>query len=140
MRPIDPAELSAFIDGELDTQRTGEVRTALAADEALRARYEALAQADAHLRSLAAGAHLHPRIRWPSPAASAAAPVPSGLWRALPVVLIPATWLFGKLTDADALALAASAVAFLTLVVSAVTVVLNEEEAPALPENLERLT
>ena len=130
MRPIEPAELSAFIDGELDAERTSEVRAALASDEALRARYESLAHADAHLRSVAAGMILSPRISWPARKASQAAHDAS-LWRALPVIVIPAAWLVSRLTELDWLAVAASALAFVTLLVSVVRLALNDEQVAA---------
>jgi anti-sigma factor RsiW len=136
MRPIEPVELSAFIDGELDAGRAAEVRAALALDAALRERYEALVHADAHLRSLSAGAELTPRIRWPSLEASSG-PTGSGLWRLVPVLVIPAAWLIGKLTYTESVALTASTAAFLVLTVSVLRLVLNEEEgaAPALADN-----
>jgi len=130
MRPIEPAELSAFIDGELDAGRAAEVRAALASDAALRARYESLAHADAHLRSVAAGMTLSPRIRWPAPRTSPAAR-DARLWQALPVIVIPAAWLVSRLTELDWLAVVASALAFLTLLLSVVRLVLNEEDGPA---------
>jgi anti-sigma factor RsiW len=128
MRPIDPAELSAFIDDELDTGRAAEVRAALATDAALRERYESLVHADAHMRSVAAGVSLHPQIRWPAPQASSRPRVPGGLWGVAPIALIPAAWLIGKLTEIESLALAASTLAFIALLVSVVRLVLSEED------------
>jgi anti-sigma factor RsiW len=128
MRSIDPAELSAFIDGELDAEQTAEVRAALAIDEALRAHYESLVQADAHLKGVAAGVTLSPSIRLSPAAHSAPERMPRGLWRALPVMVIPVVWLIVKLTEVDWLAVAASALAFLTLVVGVILIILNDED------------
>jgi anti-sigma factor RsiW len=129
MKPIEPTELSAYIDGELDAGRAAEVRAALDMDASLRGQYAALMRADAHLRSVAAaaGTTLHPRVRLP-----ARKPASAGVWRAVPVLVIPAAWLIGKLTAAESLALAASAIAFLTLVVTVVRLALNEAGPPVL--------
>lgn len=117
MRPIDPAELSALLDGELDASRAAEVRAALAGDAALRAQYEALAQADAQLRAFAASLELNPRIRLP-PVDAAPQERPSALWRALPPLVITFAWLSGKLNGPGWLSMAASALAFLAILVS----------------------
>lgn len=132
MRPIDPAELSALIDGELDDSRAAEVRAALAGDEALRARYAELTGADAHLRSIAAGVELSPRIRLPSRSAAPAAR-PAVLWPALPVVVIAAAWLTGKLTEPGFLSVAASALAFLVMLLYVVPLILKGEDGPDAP-------
>ena len=47
MHPIDPAELSAFLDGELPAERADEVRAALARDPALRQSLRAAGRLDA---------------------------------------------------------------------------------------------
>lgn len=63
MTPIDPAELSAFLDGELPAGRAEEVRAALARDVALRTSYERLAALDADCTTRAAAATFRPRVR-----------------------------------------------------------------------------
>ena len=47
MNPIDKAELSAFLDGELDTLRSEEIKLALKNDPTLRAEFESLSAMDA---------------------------------------------------------------------------------------------
>ncbi len=64
MTQIDPAELSALLDGELDKARAREVEAALAADPQMRAEYEALAVKDKRWRSAARGAAFAPRTRF----------------------------------------------------------------------------
>jgi anti-sigma factor RsiW len=61
MRPIEPAELSAFLDGELPAGRAEEVRRALAADPVLRRAYEDLAALDAEWKARAAAVAVAPR-------------------------------------------------------------------------------
>ena len=63
MLPIDPAELSAFLDGELPAGRAEEVRAALAQDPVLRQSYELLVMRDADWSARAAAAMFRPRVR-----------------------------------------------------------------------------
>ncbi|CAN5510438.1 hypothetical protein BH10PLA2_BH10PLA2_03130 [soil metagenome] len=63
MLPIDPAELSAYVDGELTSQRAEEIRAALARDPVLRATYEQLAVLDADWSARAASVMFRPRVR-----------------------------------------------------------------------------
>lgn len=55
MKPVDPAELSGLMDGELTPQRAAEVRRAIAQDESLRQTYQQMTALDARLRKVAAG-------------------------------------------------------------------------------------
>jgi anti-sigma factor RsiW len=63
MLPIDPAELSAFLDGELSAARADEVRAALAQDPLLRRSYEQLVALDADWKAQASAAMFRPRVR-----------------------------------------------------------------------------
>jgi anti-sigma factor RsiW len=63
MHPIDPAELSAFLDGELPAKRAEEVRAALALDPALRQSFEQLVALDADWKERAATAMFRPRVQ-----------------------------------------------------------------------------
>jgi anti-sigma factor RsiW len=63
MLPIDPAELSAFLDGELPAARAEEVRAALAQDSLLRQSYEQLLALDADWKARASAAMFRPRVR-----------------------------------------------------------------------------
>jgi len=60
MRLIEPAELSAFLDGELDPDRAREIATALASDSELREEYGALAKADVVWKAAADSALFKP--------------------------------------------------------------------------------
>ena len=65
MLPIDPTELSAFLDGELPARRAEEVRAALAQDPVLRQSYELLVERDGDWNAQAAAAMFRPRVRIP---------------------------------------------------------------------------
>jgi anti-sigma factor RsiW len=71
MLRIDPAELSAYLDGELPPERMEEVRAALADDPELRATYEQQASSHADWSNEAASAMFRPRVRvGPAPVAA----------------------------------------------------------------------
>jgi anti-sigma factor RsiW len=65
MHPIDPAELSAFLDGELPAARADEVRAALAQDPIFRQSYEQLIALDVRWKAQASAAMFVPRVRFP---------------------------------------------------------------------------
>ena len=71
MKPVEPAELSGYLDGELDVARTAEVRELLSRDAALLAQFEALRATDANWRAAAASAAFVPRLQLPAPRARA---------------------------------------------------------------------
>lgn len=62
MKPVQPAELSALLDGELETSRKAEVEAALAGDPALQAQFLALKSADQRWRKAAHAASFQPQI------------------------------------------------------------------------------
>lgn len=62
MTPVNKEELSALLDGELESKRAAVVRAAIAADPALHAEYEALVRLDAGLVGAAAEAGFMPDI------------------------------------------------------------------------------
>jgi len=62
MNPIDPAELSAFLDGELEAARAKEVASAIASDPALRTEFERLRKADTGWSAAARSAISRPTI------------------------------------------------------------------------------
>ncbi len=113
MNPLDPAELSALLDGELDPRRAAEVQALIAADPGVGAEYESLRLADARLRTLAAPAQFQPRVALPAPAPRAA-PV----WLAAPALIVPLGWLVGKLTGAMSTAVAVNSLSLLVLIAS----------------------
>jgi anti-sigma factor RsiW len=61
MSAIDPAELSALLDGELPVKRAEEIRQALRMDPALATTYEGLIRLDAEWKAHAAGLAFLPR-------------------------------------------------------------------------------
>jgi len=64
MHPIDPAELSAFLDGELSAERAEIVRAALARDPVLRQSYEQLVLRDVDWKQRAATAMFRPSVQF----------------------------------------------------------------------------
>jgi len=52
MKPIDPTEISGFMDGELDPDREKEIRNAMTENESLRREYEKLISFDAEVNYL----------------------------------------------------------------------------------------
>ncbi len=62
MKPIDPMEVSALVDGELTPQRAAEVRQAIAHDAALREVYEQFTMVDADLNRYAVASAFNPRV------------------------------------------------------------------------------
>jgi len=65
MKPIEPAELSGYLDGELEPDRALEAEAALASDPLLRAEYHALANADSAWKSAAHFAGFVPNTQLP---------------------------------------------------------------------------
>jgi anti-sigma factor RsiW len=63
MLPIDPSELSAFLDGELPAGRADQVRDALVRDTSLRESFERLAALDADCKARAAAVMFRPRVQ-----------------------------------------------------------------------------
>jgi anti-sigma factor RsiW len=66
MKPIESAELSAFLDCELDADRACEVQTALEGSPELRAEFDALSAMDAEWRSAAGRSAFEPKVVLPS--------------------------------------------------------------------------
>jgi anti-sigma factor RsiW len=68
MSPFDPAELSAYLDGELAPDRARQLKAMIASDPGLQAEVEALRQADTAFRNAAGTAAFTPRVRLPATA------------------------------------------------------------------------
>jgi anti-sigma factor RsiW len=66
MEPINPEELSAYVDGELDAHRARQVATAIESDPATRQAYQIIAQADSAWRAAAQSARFRPKTALPS--------------------------------------------------------------------------
>jgi anti-sigma factor RsiW len=127
MKIVDPAELSALIDGELDAGRAADIRTAMDGDAQLRQQYEALRSVDARLHKIAAAVVLDAQFQLPANAAAHAAGVSTGRF-SLAVLVIIAAWAVGKLTAVMPLALVLSACALTALIVVLMAVVAQEEQ------------
>lgn len=68
MKPIQPEELSAFLDGELSEQRRREVQQQLDCDDVLRAQFESLQTWDRKWHAAAFDARFNPSIELPQSA------------------------------------------------------------------------
>jgi|GEM_PF-1097445 len=66
MKPIDPTEISAFLDGELSPEDAERVRHAIAEDSSLRCEYEKLVALDAELKGAAREVMFRPEVTLPS--------------------------------------------------------------------------
>lgn len=62
MKPFEPAELSAYLDGELDAARAKEIEVLLANDPGLRAEFDQLKRQDAVWISAVHSAVVRPRL------------------------------------------------------------------------------
>jgi|SRR5690606_33942725 len=98
MKKVQNVELSALLDGELDSQRAEVVRSAINGDPALREEFDALAQLDARLRSAAEEAAFMPDVSFPAAAARQASAWHLAAGVAVVLALIVARFL-PKLTD-----------------------------------------
>ncbi len=112
MNPIDPAELSALMDGELTPERAAEVRAAIAQDAGLKAEFDRLQGMDADWRAAASGAAFRPRVDL----AAGAAAWPAALW-VLGLCVLTALRFLPKLIDAALLGTALHGAAFAIIVV-----------------------
>lgn len=65
MKPVEPEELSALLDGELAAGRAQEVIRLIEADPALRQEYEALGKLDARLKESAHRSAFSPSVAFP---------------------------------------------------------------------------
>ena len=62
MKPVDPAEISALLDGELSAERTEQVRRALAENRDLQRVFEDLSAVHGDLTACGVAARFRPRI------------------------------------------------------------------------------
>jgi len=112
MTDLDPSELSALLDGELDELRAAQVEAIIASDEGLRTEYEILRQADAHWRSMARSAAFQTRGHWQNRATQI---LPTRL--VAPLLFIPLASVAGRLTGAMAASLALNSLSLVILIV-----------------------
>ncbi len=113
MKPIDPAELSAYLDGELSPQRKLDVERALQADSALREELRSLTQLDTRLRRVAAEVRPVPPVQLDF---ETTMPKRAVAIMAVTVALLVAFRLIPKLLDADLLgSMLANAIVFALL-------------------------
>ena len=62
MTPLDPAELSAYVDGELPAERMREIERIVGSDPALRAELESLTKLHAELQAAGRTAGFRPAV------------------------------------------------------------------------------
>ena len=107
MQPIDPVELSAYLDGELEPIRAREVAAALATDSSLRSQYDALASADVAWKTAAETAQFE--IQLEKPEAIEISPT----ILAIVLVVLCGLWLMSKIDGIMGLSLALHSVALM---------------------------
>lgn len=120
MNPVQPEELSALLDGELDTARAAEVRAQIQMDPALRLEFETLSASDAAWRAAADAGAFAPAVSLPvqAEADASASGEGSGWLTALAVAmggLVVARAVL-KLAGSDALGFALPTVSLLLLI------------------------
>jgi anti-sigma factor RsiW len=128
MNDWDPAELSALLDGELDSIRTKELEALIAADPSVRAQFERLELADRKLRAIVEAAVFRPEVRWPK-----AAPVPrlARALLALGFTVILLAWTAGKLAPSMTAALVVNAASLFLLLACLAPFALREARTGA---------
>ena len=62
MKPVDPAEISALLDGELSPERAEQIRCAIAEDSELRRVFDELSAVHTDLTHCAVAARFQPRL------------------------------------------------------------------------------
>ncbi|HLT62977.1 MAG TPA: zf-HC2 domain-containing protein [Pseudohongiella sp.] len=125
MKAVEPAELSAYLDGELSSERMAEIDAALTTDANLRAEFEALKSADIQWKAAAKAATFHPEVQLPESRAQVFTPV----MLAVIVVTLIALRMIPKFADMMVFAIALHAIALVSLLPWLADVVL--EDAPA---------
>lgn len=112
MNPVDPIELSGYMDGELDPARALEVASALDLDQRLQAEFELLASLDDQLQSTARLADFQVTIHLAD-----AAGITAWAMSALVIGVLIGVRMIPKVTDAAVFAAALHAVALAALLV-----------------------
>jgi anti-sigma factor RsiW len=107
MKTIDPAELSALLDGELTPERACEVREEVERNPSLKTEFERLRCADADCRARASAAEFTPAVKLPAKHSSS----PSASWVFI-VVALAALRVFSLMVPTDALGITLNSVAF----------------------------
>jgi anti-sigma factor RsiW len=126
MNDLDEAELSAFLDGELDAARSERIEALIASDRHVRAAFDRLKIADLRLKSVAEAAAFRPVIRLPTPAR-----LPAGSWLALSLLAVLIAWTVGKLTPSVTTALVANAASLILFTACLVRLAIREARAGA---------
>lgn len=111
MKPIDAAELSGLMDGELDPNRAAEVRKAIEEDPALQQEWARLSQLDAACLRVGAQAGFQPQVKVPALAAEGPVAFEAHAWWAFAsLALLLAVHCLPKVVDAFALGVTVQAV------------------------------
>jgi anti-sigma factor RsiW len=124
MSTIDPAELSALIDGELSPGRAAEVREAIDRDPALRAELARLRDLDAAYRAAASSAAFTPAVSLPAERSSSPAALALALAALLLLRFLP------PLLDAPILRVALDAVALAAILVRVIALAARSAREP----------
>jgi hypothetical protein len=117
MKPVQPEELSALLDGEIDAQRAREISEQVRNDPVLSPQLEALEKLDSDLRRAADAAIFIPSMRLPP---FAHVPAVSTVTICCIVFLLLFVRLLSKVLDAQALTWGLNAGAFIVVLVAAV--------------------
>lgn len=126
MKPVEPEELSAFLDGELDPGRASEVGKQLADDPALRAEFEALEGWDAVWRTAAATGVFAPDVRLPTEAS----PITQGACFAILAASLVLLRMGPKLADAPTLGIGLNALVLATVLAGIIWFVQRDMQRP----------
>lgn len=126
MNPIEPAELSAYLDGELSPERAQEVEAALASSPALRTELKSLAADDARWRAAACSAAFRPDVRLPRARALGVRAGPT----LLAVALLLGVRLLPKLVGTLTLALILNALALTVIMAWVLAMLRSTEDRP----------
>jgi anti-sigma factor RsiW len=112
MEPINSEELSAYLDGELDAHRAGQIKVAIENDGVTRNAYRIIVEDDSAWRAAAQSAQFQPKIALPSRTAlGSAVAMGAALVFLLVIRALP------KLSDALTLGLMLQGVALVAIMV-----------------------
>lgn len=131
MNPVQPEELSALLDGELEPARALEVRAQIAIDPALRLEFETLSAADAAWRIAAGSAAFRPDVEMPAHVEREAGTGDAGWLTALAATIgiLIVVRIVLKLAGSEAWALGLPAISLILLLVCVVKFAGSMQEA-----------
>ena len=125
MKDFEPAELSAFLDGELDAAAAERIKGMIASDPEVRAAFEQLSVADHHLRIIAQDAAFWPRLQQ-----SRTIQRGESRWLLPPLAAILLAWMAGKVMTTGSVSFLINAVALALFVALLAPLALREARDP----------